>query len=172
MASGQRMTPTSCVELGDTATFAKTVTESDVAMFCAISGDFDPIHVDEEHARHTVFGRRIAHGVLSMALLSTVSAMISKRAVDRGSPGVSVSMGYDRIRFLKPVFIGDTLNARYTIEDIDTARSRTRSKVEVRNQRGELVVAGVHLMKWLPPASAGAARDPVPGAGSAMREES
>ena len=138
------------VEVGETAEFTKTVTETDVAMFCAISGDFDPIHVDEEHARSTAFGRRIAHGVLSMALLSTVAAAISRRAVERGNRGVSVSMGYDKIRFLKPVYIGDTLTARYTIEAREHEKSRTRSKVEVINQRGELVVAGEHLMKWLP----------------------
>lgn len=145
------MSPTSYVEVGETAEFAKTLTEVDLAMFCAISGDFDPIHVDEERASRTIFGRRVAHGILSMALLSTVSSIISKRAVDRGSPGISVSMGYDRIRFLKPVFIGDTLSASYTVQDIDPVKSRTRSKVEVRNHRGELVVVGEHLMKWLPP---------------------
>jgi len=138
------------VEVGETAEFTKTVTETDVAMFCAISSDFDPIHIDEEYARTTVFGRRIAHGILSMALLSTVSAAISRRAVERGSRGVSVSMGYDTIRFLKPVYLGDTLTARYTIQSREHEKSRTRSKVEVINQRGELVVAGEHLMKWLP----------------------
>ena len=147
------MTRAFYVEVGETAQFSKTITESDVTMFCAISGDFDPIHVDEEHARRTPFGRRIAHGILSMALLSTVSAMISKRALERGSRGTSVSMGYDRIRFLKPVFIGDTLTARYTIAALDPVKSRSHSKVEVVNQRGELVVAGEHLMKWLPPES-------------------
>jgi len=138
------------VEVGETAEFTKTVTETDVAMFCAISGDFDPIHIDEEYARTTVFGRRIAHGILSMALLSTVSAAISRRAVERGSRGVSVSMGYDTIRFLKPVYLGDTLTARYTIQSREHEKSRTRSKVEVINQRGELVLVGEHLMKWLP----------------------
>ena len=138
------------VEVGETAEFTKTVTETDVAMFCAISGDFDPIHIDEEYARTTVFGRRIAHGILSMALLSTVSAAISRRAVERGSRGVSVSMGYDIIRFLKPVYLGDTLTARYTIQSREHEKSRTRSKVEVINQRGELVLVGEHLMKWLP----------------------
>jgi acyl dehydratase len=139
------------VEIGETAQFSKTVTETDVAMFCAISGDFDPVHVDEEYARQTIFGRRIGHGILSMALLSTVSAIISKRAVERGHRGVSVSMGYDHIRFLKPVFIGDTLTARYTIESIDQVKRRTQSKVAVENQRGEVVLIGEHLMKWLPP---------------------
>jgi acyl dehydratase len=144
------MDATAWVNVGDAAQFAKTVTEADVAMFCAISGDFDPVHVDDEWARRTRFGRRIAHGILSMALLSTVAAMISRRAVERGSPGASVSMGYDRIRFLAPVFIGDTLTAHYTVQHVDAEASRSRSKVEVHNQRGELVVAGEHLMKWLP----------------------
>ena len=138
------------IEVGETAEFSKTLTESDIAQFAAISGDFDPIHVDEAHARTTPFGRRIAHGILSMAVLSTVSAMISRRARERGSRGTSVSMGYDRIRFLKPVFIGDTLTARYTILELDPATRRSRSKVEVVKDNGELAVVGEHLMKWLP----------------------
>jgi acyl dehydratase len=138
------------VEIGETAEFSKTLSETDLAQFAAISGDFDPIHVDEAHARTTPYGRRIAHGILSMALLSTVSAMISKRARDRGSRGTSVSMGYDRIRFLKPVFVGDTLTARYTIVELDPATRRSRSKVEVVKDNGELAVVGEHLMKWLP----------------------
>jgi acyl dehydratase len=146
------MTDTAYVSAGDNADFAKTITESDLAMFCAISGDFDPIHVDEERARQSIFGHRIAHGILSMALLSSVSAMISRRAVERGYRGTSVSMGYDRIRFLKPVYIGDTLRAHYEVLEVDPMRSRSRSRVEVRNQRDDLVVAGEHLMKWLPPA--------------------
>jgi 3-hydroxybutyryl-CoA dehydratase len=139
------------VEVGETAEFAKTLTETDLALFSAISGDFDPIHVDEAYARTTPFGRRIAHGILSMALLSTVSAMISRRARERGSRGTSVSLGYDRIRFLKPVFAGDTLTARYTVLELDPATRRSRSKVEVFRNGTELAVVGEHIMKWLPP---------------------
>ncbi len=145
------MLPPFHVEIGETAEFSKTLTEADLALFCAISGDFDPIHVDEAYARTTRFGRRIAHGILSMALLSTVSAMISRRARERGSRDTSVSLGYDRIRFLKPVFVGDTLTARYTIAELDPANRRSRAKVEVCRDGGELAVAGEHLMKWLPP---------------------
>jgi acyl dehydratase len=139
------------VEVGETAEFSKTLTETDVALFSAISGDFDPMHVDEAYARSTPFGRRIAHGILSMALLSTVSAMISRRARERGSRGASVSLGYDRIRFVKPVFVGDTLTARYTILELDSASRRSRSKVEVFKDGGDLAVVGEHIMKWLPP---------------------
>jgi acyl dehydratase len=138
------------VEVGDQAEFSKTVTETDLALFAAVSGDFDPIHVDEAYARTTPFGRRIAHGGLSLALLSTVAAQISRRARDRGSRGTSVSLGYDRIRFLAPVFVGDTLTARYTVLELDPATQRSRSKVEVLKANGELAIAGEHLMKWLP----------------------
>jgi acyl dehydratase len=138
------------VEVGDQAEFSKTITETDLALFAAVSGDFDPIHVDEAYARTTPFGRRIAHGGLSVALLSTVSALISRRARDRGSRGTSVSLGYDRIRFLAPVFVGDTLTARYTVLELDPATQRSRSKVEVLKANGELAIAGEHLMKWLP----------------------
>ena len=138
------------LEVGETAEFSKTLTETDLALFSAISGDFDPIHVDEAYARTTPFGRRIAHGGLSLALLSTVAAQISRRARDRGSRGTSVSLGYDRIRFLAPVFVGDTLTARYTVLELDPATQRSRSKVEVLKANGELAVAGEHLMKWLP----------------------
>ena len=137
------------VEVGDTAEFSKTITATDLALFAAVSGDFDPLHVDEVHARATPFGRRIAHGCLALALLSTVSALISRRARDRGSRGTSVSLGYDRIRFLAPVFVGDTLTARYTVLELDPATRRSRSKVEVLKADGELAVAGEHLMKWL-----------------------
>jgi acyl dehydratase len=138
------------VEVGEHAEFSKTVTETDLALFAAVSGDFDPIHVDEAYARTTPFGRRIAHGALALALLSTVSALISRRARDRGSRGTSVSLGYDRIRFLAPVFVGDTLSARYTVLELDPAARRSRAKVEVVKATGELAVAGEHLMKWLP----------------------
>lgn len=136
------------VQVGESAEFSKTLSEADLAMFAALSGDFDPIHMDDSYAAKSRFGKRIAHGILSMALLSTVSAAISRRAKERGSPGVSVSLGYDRIRFLKPVFVGDTLTARYTIQALEGDRSR--SKVEVLNQDGDTVVAGEHIMKWLP----------------------
>jgi acyl dehydratase len=139
------------IAVGERAEFTKTITETDLAMFSAVSGDFDPIHVDEEYAKRSQFGRRIAHGGLAMSLLSTTASVISRRAVERGSKGVSVSLGYDRIRFLAPVFIGDTLTARYVVETLDAERGRSLAKVEVVNQRGETCVAGAHVMKWLPP---------------------
>jgi acyl dehydratase len=143
----------SFLDIGETATFSKTITEADMVLFAGITGDFDPIHVNEEYARASAFGRRIVHGGLVMGLLSTTASMMSRRSVERGSTAVSVSLGYDKIRFLRPVFIGDTLTARYTIEELDAAASRSRSRVEVFNQAGELCLAGTHIMKWVAAAS-------------------
>jgi acyl dehydratase len=137
------------VEVGDLAEFSKTIGEADLARFAEVSGDFDPIHVDEAYARTTPFGRRIAHGGLVLALVSTASALVSRRARERGSPGAAVSLGYDRIRFLAPVFVGDTVTARYTVLELDTETRRSRARIEVVKADGELALAGEHLMKWL-----------------------
>lgn len=137
------------LKIGETATFSKTITETDVVLFSGLTGDFDPIHVNEQYAKATPFGRRIAHGGLVMGLLSTTASMMSRRSVERGSTATSVSLGYDKIRFIRPVFINDTLTARYTIEDIDMATSRSRSKVEIVNQSDELCLIGTHVMKWV-----------------------
>lgn len=136
--------------VGETATFSKTISEADVVLFSGLTGDFDPIHVNEQYAKTTPFGRRIAHGGLVMGLLSTTASMMSRRSVERGSTATSVSLGYDKIRFIRPVFINDTLTARYTIEEIDVAAGRSRSKVEVVNQADELCLVGTHVMKWVP----------------------
>lgn len=141
------------LKIGETAEFSKTVTESDLAMFCAITGDFDPIHVNEHHAAQTPFGKRIAHGGLVLGLLSSCAATMSKRSTERGAKdsvkAVSVSLGYDKIRFIAPVFIGDTVTARYTVEEIDGATMRSRSKIEVVKSSGELCMSGTHVMKWV-----------------------
>jgi acyl dehydratase len=137
------------LEVGETATFAKTITETDIVLFSGLTGDFDPIHVNEEYAKASAFGRRIAHGGLVMGLLSTTASMMSRRSVERGSTAVSVSLGYDKIRFIRPVFINDTLTARYTVEEIDPVAARSRSRVEVLNQNGELCLVGTHVMKWV-----------------------
>jgi len=147
----------SFLEVGETASFSKTITGADLVLFSGITGDFDPIHVDEEYARTTAFGRRIVHGGLVMGLLSTTASMMSRRSVERGSAATSVSLGYDRVRFLKPVFIGDTLTARYTVEELDASAARSRSRAEVFNQSGELVLAATHIMKWVMPAGEAAA---------------
>jgi len=137
------------VEIGEKTAFSKTVTDADIALFAALSGDFDPIHVDEEYAKQTPFGRRIAHGIFVLGLLSAAESEMSRRIVARGSPLKPVSLGYERVRFIKPVFVGDTLTAAYTIDALDPGKMRSTGKCEITNQKGELCLVGEHIMKWV-----------------------
>lgn len=135
---------------GDSVSFSKTLTETDLVLFAGITGDFDPIHMDEAYARTTPLGRRIAHGALVLGLCSTVAAMIARRAREGGAEGVALSLGYDRVRFLLPVYPGDTLTATYVVGTVDEAAARTVSPVEVRKEDGALCLAATHVMKWVP----------------------
>ncbi len=138
-----------CVEIGERTVFAKTITDADFANFSAISGDFDPVHVNEEYARTTPFGRRIAHGIAVLGLMSGPESEMSKRIVDRGCRFKPVTLGYDKVRFIKPVFSGDTLTATYTIAEINADKLRAIGKCEITNQQGELVMIADHVLKWV-----------------------
>jgi acyl dehydratase len=135
--------------IGDSVRFARTVTAMDIALCAAITGDFDPLHMDDDYASGTAFGARIAHGALVLGLCSTCASMIAQRSIAAGAEGTPASLGYDRVRFLKPAFVGDTLAARYTVEALDPEARRSDSRIEVTNQRGETVLAGRHVMKWV-----------------------
>jgi 3-hydroxybutyryl-CoA dehydratase len=129
--------------VGMEVSFSKTIGESDVYGFAGISGDFSPNHVDHEYMSGTRYGQRIAHGVLTMALMSTCS---TKLIDSLGNPP-TVSYGYDRVRFVGPVFIGDTLTARYTVTEVGEDGDRTLAEVTVHNQRGDLVSVATHILK-------------------------
>jgi len=146
---GKTALPSMHVGIGDEVRFAKTVGESDVYLFAGITGDFAGNHVNEEYMRKSVYGHRIAHGALLVGYMSTTSTMMLERSRAKGIDSTPVSLGYDRVRFLAPVFIGDTIEVIYVISDIEESRRRTRAKIEVKNQRGELVAVAEHLMKWV-----------------------
>ncbi|HKA10531.1 MAG TPA: MaoC/PaaZ C-terminal domain-containing protein [Candidatus Dormibacteraeota bacterium] len=130
------------IPLGLKTRVSKTVSESDVYLFAGITGDFDQNHVDEEFCKRTSFGHRIAHGALILGYTSAASTQIL-HAFDRPM----VSVGYDRVRFLKPVYFGDTITVDYEITQVVPEKERLLSKVEVSNQRGELVMVATHLMQ-------------------------
>jgi len=130
------------IEVGLSTRFSKTVSESDVYLFAGITGDLDPNHVDEEYAKRTSLGHRVAHGALIVGYMSAASTRILE---DFERPMVSV--GYDRIRFIKPVYLGDTITIEYVIVSLDRERERITSKVEVKNQHGELVCVADHIMQ-------------------------
>lgn len=132
--------------IGEEASFSKTFTEFDVGCFAAISGDFDPLHMNEDYARQSRFGRRIAHGLSVLGLLSSVESMVSERLVANGIAGKPFSLGYDRVRFIKPVFIGDTLTAHYRILDVDEEKRRLFGDCRVSRPPDETVLVGRHIM--------------------------
>ncbi|MFQ6018481.1 MAG: MaoC family dehydratase [Kiloniellaceae bacterium] len=138
------------VDVGEQVTFAKTVGESDVYLFAGITGDFSGNHVNEEYMKRSAFGRRIAHGALLVGFMSTTSSLMIADVERRNIADTPVSLGYDRVRFIKPVFINDTVTLTYTISDVDLEKRRTRAKIEVVNQDNELVATAEHIMAWVP----------------------
>jgi 3-hydroxybutyryl-CoA dehydratase len=130
------------ITIGLRTRLTKTVSESDVYLYAGITGDLDPNHVDEEFARKTSLGHRVAHGTLILGYTSAASTRILE---DFDRPMVSV--GYDRVRFLKPVYFGDTITVDYEIESVERERERTIAKIEVKNQKGELVAVATHIMQ-------------------------
>ena len=137
------------VDVGEQVTFSKTVGESDIYMFAGITGDFSQNHLDEQYMAKSAFKHRIAHGALLVAFMSTTSTMMIARCVEKGIDETPVSLGYDRIRFIKPVYINDTVTVTYTISEIDIERRRSLSDIEIVNQTGETVAVGQHILKWV-----------------------
>ena len=85
--------------------------------------------------------------------MSRASTMIVEKIAGEGATVYPVSLGYDRVRFLKPAFIGDTITVTYAVARIDEVKQRTTATVEVLNEAGDVVAAATHIMKWLPRSS-------------------
>lgn len=119
--------------IGKTAEFSKTITDADVMEFAEVTGDFNPVHVDEAAAAKTRFGGRIAHGMLSAGL---VSAAIGNRLPGAGS----IYLG-QTLRFTLPVRIDDTITATITVTEILSKR-RVKLSTICTNQNGEKVLDG------------------------------
>lgn len=115
----------------------RTVTEADVVAFAGLSGDYNPLHTDDEFAKAGPFGKRIAHGVLTLAVLT---GLWDRLGFLTGS--VEAFYGIDKLRFTRPVFFGDSLHA--TVKVVDKKERETNGMVtfsnEVVNQRGETVL--------------------------------
>ena len=136
------------VKIGETTTFAKTVSESDVYQFSGITGDFSPNHVNKVYMERSSYGRLMAHGALLVGYMSTVSTMAISNS--RNSDETPVAVGYDKIRFLKPVYIGDTVCIHYVISAVDLYQRRSTAQIEVKNQENELVAVADHILQWVP----------------------
>lgn len=119
------------LEVGMSDSYAKTITDADVCLFAGISGDNNPVHINDEYAQTTMFGKRIVHGMFSAALISTVAGT--------RLPGPGAIYVDQSIKFKAPVFIGDTARATVTVTEIDPRRRRVKCKTEVHV--GEKLVA-------------------------------
>lgn len=138
------------LSVGQSVTFSKTVSETDVYLFAGITGDLAPVHVNAALMEKSAFGQRIAHGALLVGFMSTLSTMMVAQASDSHSRGETpVALGYDKIRFTAPVFFGDTVTLTYTISEVDTERRRTTANIEAKNQNGVTVAVAIGLLKWV-----------------------
>ncbi len=122
------------LSIGQQAFLKKTITESDLSHFIAITGDMNPLHVDKTFAEKTFFGQRIAHGMLSASLFSTMVGM--------HIPGFGDIYPSQTLEFLGPVFMGDTLCAWFEIVEIHPEKEEVVIKSWIENQDGDVVIQG------------------------------
>jgi len=122
------------LKVGETASITKTITQEDIEKFADLSGDRNPIHLDEEHAKGTRFGRRIAHGMLTSSLISNV--------IGNELPGVGSIYLSQTLQFLAPVFPGDTVTACATVTSVREDKPIVKLETVCKNQRDEIVIKG------------------------------
>ena len=120
--------------IGQHASFTKTFTEDDVQRFIDITGDVNPLHVDEDFAARTPFKQRILQGMLTASLFST---MVGMRL-----PGLGAIYRAQSIRFLKPVHLNETVTAHFVVRAIDRVKHRLEIESWIENERGERVIDG------------------------------
>ena len=126
------------LRVGDKASLSKTVTEADIYGFAGITGDFNPVHINAEFAKNTMFKERIAHGMLSAGFISAV--------LGTALPGAnSIYMGQE-LQFKAPVKIGDTVTAEVEVLEKIEGKNRVIMRTTVTNQNGVMVVDGKATM--------------------------
>ncbi|MGO9121328.1 MAG: MaoC family dehydratase [Desulfomonilaceae bacterium] len=126
------------IHVGDSAEFAKTISESDIYLFAGVTGDFNPAHINEAYAQKTFFKTRIAHGMLAAGLISTVGGNML--------PGPGAVYVRQELDFLAPIHIGDTITARVEVMEILADKNRVKLRTTCVNQDGKLVVDGMAIL--------------------------
>ncbi|MBD3108300.1 MaoC family dehydratase [Bacillus sp. AGMB 02131] len=122
------------IKIGDKASFTKTISESDVYQFAGITGDFNPVHINSEHANQTIFKERIAHGMLTAGFISGVLGM--------KLPGTGTIYLSQKVDFKAPVKIGDTVTVEVEVLEKKDRKKIIRLRTIAKNQLDELVVDG------------------------------
>ena len=125
-------------KVGDKASFTKTVTEADVVLFAGITGDFNPIHMNETYAKTTMFGGRIVHGMLVASLIGAAGAPFCGSA--------SIYLGHSQ-KFVAPVRIGDTITASVEVTALVPEKKHVKMRTYCTNQEGKVVVDGEATIK-------------------------
>jgi 3-hydroxybutyryl-CoA dehydratase len=123
------------LKIGDSAQISKTITEADIELFARATGDFNPVHLDQAYAEKTMFKGRIAHGLLSVGLLSSILGNIL--------PGHGTIYLSQEVKFLAPVRIGDTITAGVEVIELISEKNRAKFRTTCMNQDGKLVVDGI-----------------------------
>jgi 3-hydroxybutyryl-CoA dehydratase len=121
--------------IGQSAEFSKTFTSIEVESFAQVSGDHNPVHLNEEYASKTRFKQRICHGHLVASLFSAI--------LGTNLPGEgSIYLGQS-IKYLKPVYLNDTITAKVTVIEKDEEKNRVKLETSAVNQNGDLVITGI-----------------------------
>lgn len=126
------------LSVGQSASYTRTITESDVQKFGEVSGDFNPLHFDEAYAKTTIFRGRIAHGVLSLSFISTV--------LGTQLPGAGAIFLGATVRFKSPVRIGDTVTATCTVKEINRPRNRVTFECNCKVENSIVVECETQVM--------------------------
>ncbi|NCN08384.1 MAG: MaoC family dehydratase [Leptospira sp.] len=129
------------IQMGDSASFSKTITEADIILFAGISGDFNPLHMNEEYAKTTDFKTRIAHGGLAASLLAPV--------LGNQLPGLGTVALETITKFRKPTYIGDTITCTVEVTSKNQRMKSVTMKVIWTNQKNEVICKGE--CKVIPP---------------------
>ena len=130
--------PYESIKVGSKATFSKTVSESDIYLYAGVTGDLNPAHIDKEFAAKSIFGERVAHGILSAGFISTV--------LGTRLPGECAIYLSQTLRFTAPVKIGDTITATVEVLEKIESKRRIRLSTVCENQRGQRVIEGEALV--------------------------
>ena len=126
------------IKVGDSASFTKTVSETDIYLYAGITGDFNPAHVNESYAKTTFFKTRIAHGMLTAGFISNI--------LGTQLPGPGTIYLKQELTFLAPVHIGDTISAHAEVIDVITDKNRIRLRTTCVNQDGTMILEGEALV--------------------------
>lgn len=126
------------LSVGQKAEYSKMISQEDVIQFAELTGDMNPLHLDEEYAKGTMFRRPVVHGAMITGLISAVLGM--------KLPGPGALYASQELRYLKPVFIGDTVTAFAEVKEILKEKNRAIFRTGCTNQNRELVAEGISIL--------------------------